>query len=85
MKQCINTKNNHSVSYLHAADVRYHFNCWLVQACLPGAIVTTITTSLLQVQVQQTAQMVGYNKYECWSDASALNETCILVGISLQI
>ena len=63
---------------LHAADVRYHLDCWFavtkIQACWSGAIVTTISsfihTSL--VQVQQTAQMFGYcyNKYECWSGAS---------------
>ena len=35
------------VRYHHAADVRYHLDCWLVQACLPGAIVTTITTFLI--------------------------------------
>ena len=67
-------KNNPWVRYLHAADVRYHFDCWLVWACLLGAIVTTITTSLVccKLQVQQTAQMVGYcySKYECWSGAS---------------
>ena len=59
---------------LHAADVRYHLDCWLgvtkIQACWSGAIATTISSIL--VQVQQTAQMVGYcyNKYECWSGAS---------------
>ena len=30
-------KNNPWVRYLHAADVRYHLDCWLVQACLPSA------------------------------------------------
>ena len=40
-------KNNLRVRYLNAADVCYHLDCWLVQACLPGAIVTTITTSLV--------------------------------------
>ena len=41
--KCIDTtKNNPGVRYLHAADVRYHLDCRLVQACLPGAIVTTI-------------------------------------------
>ena len=39
-------QNNPYVRYLHAADVRYHLDCWLVQACLPGAIVITITTFL---------------------------------------
>ena len=59
---------------LHAADVRYHLDCWLgvtkIQACWSGAIATIISSIL--VQVQQTAQMVGYcyNKYECWSGAS---------------
>ena len=52
---------------LHAADVRYNLDCWLgvtkIQACWSGAIATTISSIL--VQVQQTAQMVGYcyNKY----------------------
>ena len=52
------------VKDLHAADVRYHLDCWL------GAIATTISSIL--VQVQQTAQMVEYcyNKYECWSGVS---------------
>ena len=31
----------------HAADVRYHLDCWLVQACLRGAFVSTITTFLV--------------------------------------
>ena len=39
-------KNNPWVRYLHAADVHYHLDCWLVQACLSGAFVTTITTFL---------------------------------------
>ena len=40
-------KNNPWVRYLHAADVCYHLDCRLVHACLPGAIVTTITTFLV--------------------------------------
>ena len=28
---------------LHAADVRYNLDCWLVWACLSSAILTTIT------------------------------------------
>ena len=38
-------KNNPCVRYLHAADVRYNLVCWLVWACLSGAILTTITSS----------------------------------------
>ena len=53
-------KNNPWVRYLHAADVRYHLDCWLVRAYLPGAIVTTITTSLVCCMC----------KYECWPGAS---------------
>ena len=45
--QCINTKNNPRVRYLHAADDFNHLGCWLVQACWSGAIVTTITTILV--------------------------------------
>ena len=62
----------HCARYLLAADVRYHLDCWSVWACLPGAIVTTITTSLVCCKCKQTAQMVRYcyNKYECCSIAS---------------
>ena len=37
-----------------------------MQACWSGAVVTTITIHTSLVQVQQTAQMVGYfyNNYE---------------------
>ena len=45
--QCINTKNNTWVRYLHAEYVHYHLDWWLVQACWSGAIVTTITTILV--------------------------------------
>ena len=42
---------------LYAADVSYHLDCWLgvtkIQACWSGAIATTISSIL--VQVQQTA------------------------------
>ena len=45
--QCINTKKN-LVRDLHAADVRYHLDCWLdvnkIQACWSGAIVTTFSS-----------------------------------------
>ena len=76
MKCSVSTQKT-LVRDLHAADVRYHLDCWLgvtkIQACWSGAIKTTfllLNTSL--AQVQQTAQMVGYcyNKYECWSGAS---------------
>ena len=44
--QCINTKT--LVRDLHAADVRYHLDCWLgvtkIQACWSSAIVTTISS-----------------------------------------
>ena len=43
----LQNKKIHWVRYLHAADVHYHLDCWLVQVCLPGAIVTTITTFLV--------------------------------------
>ena len=33
--------------YLPAADVCYNLDCWLVRACLLGAKVTRITTSLV--------------------------------------
>ena len=48
----------------NAADDSCHLDCLLVPACLPGGIVTTITT---------TARLVRYcyNKYVCWSEASA--------------
>ena len=45
--QCISTKKT-LVGDLHAADVRYHLDCWLgvtkIQACWSGAIVTTISS-----------------------------------------
>ena len=46
--QCISTKKKTLVGVLHAADVRYHLDCWLgvtkIQACWSGAIVTTISS-----------------------------------------
>ena len=45
--QCINTKKT-LVGDLHAADVRYHLDCWLgvtkIRDCWSGAIVTTISS-----------------------------------------
>ena len=44
--QCINTKP--LVRDLHAADVRYHLDCWLgetkIQPCWSGTIVTTFSS-----------------------------------------
>ena len=57
--KCINTKNNPLVRYQHTADVCYHLDCWLVQACLPGAIVRTISTFLVCCK---------YNRQHTWLD-----------------
>ena len=72
------------VRYLHAADVRYHLDVWLVRACLPSAVATTITTSLV---------CCNYNGQHRWLDIAITNmnagpvqmyQTCVLVGTSLQ-
>ena len=71
--------------YQHAADVRYHLDCWLVWACLPGAIVTTITTSMVCCKC---------NIQHRWLDIAITNinaglmqvyQICMLVGTGLQI
>ena len=64
---------------MHAADVRCHLDCWLVQACLPRAIETKKYYFSDLLQVQHTAQMVRYcyNKSVCWSGASVSDmHTC---------
>ena len=49
MKCTVSTQKT-LVRDLHAADVRYHLDCWLdvtkIQACCSGAIVTTISSSI---------------------------------------
>ena len=66
-------KNNPWVRYLHAADVRYNLDCWFVWVCLPGAIVTTITSSLVCCKCNRQHRWFDIAliyKYKCWSSAS---------------
>ena len=48
MKCSVSAQKKTLVGDLHAADVRYHLDCWLgvtkIQACWSGAIVTTISS-----------------------------------------
>ena len=62
-------KDNPWVRYLHAADVRYHLDCWLVWVRLPGAIVTTITTSLV------------WNRQNRWLDIAITSINADLVQV----
>ena len=36
----VSTQKQPGLRYLHAADVRYHLDFWLVCVCLPGASVS---------------------------------------------
>ena len=47
--------------------LQIHLDCWVVWACLSGAIVTAITTYL--VCCKCNGWMLLY-KYKCWSSAS---------------
>ena len=49
------------VRYPHAADVCYNLDCWLVLACLPGAIVTSKTTSLICCMCNRQHRWPGAN------------------------
>ena len=78
-------KKQPRVRYLHAADVCYNLDCWLVRACLPGTFVASITTSLVCCKC---------NRQHRWLDIAITNmnagpvqvyQTCMLVGTSLQI
>ena len=71
--------------YLHAADVHYHLDCWLVGDCLPGAIVTTITTSLVCCKCNRQHRWLDIAKTNINAGPVQVYQTCMLVGTSLQI
>ena len=66
---------------MHAADVRYHLDCWLIQACLTGAIVTTITTFLICNRQHRWLDIAITNMY---AGPVKMYQTCMLVGTSFQ-
>ena len=81
----VSTQNNLWVRCLHSADVLYHLDCWLVWACLPCAIVRSVTTSL---------GCCKCNRQHRWLDIAITNmnagpqqvyQTCMLVCTFLQI
>ena len=95
--ECIvsTTKNEYEI-YLHTADVRYHHGCWLgvTSKDIAAAWEKMSNTCLLfrcscnnhyycigLVQVQQTAQIIGY----CYTSTGTVQvyQTCMLVGASL--
>ena len=77
-------KNNHLVKYLHAADVRCPLDCWLIQACLPGAIVTTITTFLVCCKCNIQHRWLDIAITNMYAGPVQEYQKCMLVGTSLQ-
>ena len=78
-------KNNPWIRYMHAADVRYHLDCWLVWVCLPGAIVTTITTSLVYCKCNRQHRWLDIAITSMNAGPVQVYQTCMLVCTSLQI
>ena len=77
--------NNPLVTYLHAVDVRYHLNCSLVGVCLPGAIVKTITTSLVCCKCNRQHRWLDIAITSINAGPVQVYQTCMLVCTSLQI
>ena len=73
------------VRYLHAADVRYHLDYWLVWAYLPSAIVTTITTSVVCCNCNRQHRWLDFAITNINAGPVQMYQTCVLVGTSLQI
>ena len=69
---------------MHAADVRYHLDCWLVQACLHGAIVTTITTLLVRCKCNRQHRWLGIVIANMYAGPVQVYQTCMLVSTCLQ-
>ena len=77
-------KNSPWVRYLNAADVRYHLDCWLVRACLTGAIVTPITTSLVCCKCNRQHRWLYTAITNMNAGLMQVYQTCMLVGTNLQ-
>ena len=81
---CSVTTQKPWVRYLQAADVRYNLDCWLVQACLPGAIVTTITSFLVCCKCNRQHRWLDIAFTNMHADPVQVYQACMLVGTSLQ-
>ena len=66
---------------MHAADVHYRLDCWLVHACLPSAIATAITTFLVCNRPHRWLDIAITNMY---AGPVQVYQACMLVGTSLQ-
>ena len=78
-------KNNPWVRYLYAVDVRYHLDCWFVQACWSSAIETTITTILDCCKCKWLHRWFDIAITNMNADLVQEYQTCIFVGTGLQI
>ena len=85
MRCSVSTQKTTQVRYLHAVDVRYNLVCWLVQACLPGAIVTSITTSLVCCKCNKHHRCLDIAITNMNAGLVQVYQTRMLVGTSLQI
>ena len=65
------------------ADVCYHLDCWLVRACLSGAIVTIITASSFKYNRQHRLLDIAITNI--YAGPVQVYQTCMLVGTSIQI
>ena len=77
-------KKSHWVGYLLAADVHYHLDCWLAQACWSGAILTTITTILVCCKCKRQHRWFDIAITNMNAGPVQVYDTCMLVGIRLQ-
>ena len=62
----------------------YHLDCWLVQACLSGAIVTTITTFLVVCKCNRLHRWLVIAITNMYAGLVQVYQTCMLVGRRLQ-
>ena len=63
---------------------RYHLDGWVVQACLPGAVVTTISTFLIYCKCNRQHRWLDIAKTNMYAGPVQVYYTCMLVGTSLQ-
>ena len=69
---------------IKGADVLYHLDCWLVQACLPGAIVSTITTFLVCCKCNRQHRWLDIAITNMYAGPVQVYQTCMLVGTRLR-
>ena len=86
MKCSVSTQKT-LVRDVHAADVRYHLDCWLgvtkIQACWSGTIVTTISSILVWYKCNTQHRWFEIAMINMNAGQMQVYQTCMLVEASL--